>query len=191
MSKYHKLRIGCCVGGTALSGDKDAVSGGLDILVATPGRLLRLLMEHDGFQQQMSHLSMLILDEANKLLPLRLNDIFARIPERSQCQTLLFSSTWPSHFQSMCARVLRPGYQSIDTVGKEESTHSHVPQEYLISSPDNMWFVLWEVLQEQRKVKDSKVRNQTHNAHNITYQNKPNQMSLFELSNLACRFYRV
>jgi len=189
LSKYHKLRIGCCVGGTNINTDQRLVSGGLDILVATPGRLLDLLKNYDGFQQQMSHLSMLILDEADRLLDMGfsrdLDDIFARIPDRTHRQTLLFSATSPPNVKSMCARVLRPNYQLIDTVGKEESTHSHVPQEYLISSPDNMWFVLWEVLQEQRKVKDFKVSKQTCSLHtgteqNRTEQHKTNQMSLFE-----------
>ncbi len=93
-------------GGVSINPQMMALGGGADILVATPGRLLDLL-DHNALS--LSAVSILVLDEADRLLDLGFNDEFARIvallPARRQ--SLLFSATFPPEVQSLATALLR------------------------------------------------------------------------------------
>lgn len=66
-----------------------------DIIIATPGRLLHILVEMD---RKLSHVKMAIFDEADQLFEMgfaeQLNEILGRLPDSKQ--VLLFSATLPS-----------------------------------------------------------------------------------------------
>ena len=93
-------------GGVSINPQMMALGGGADILVATPGRLLDLL-DHNALS--LSAVSILVLDEADRLLDLGFKDEFARIvallPTRRQ--SLLFSATFPPEVQSLATALLR------------------------------------------------------------------------------------
>lgn len=83
-----------------------ALRGIVDLIVATPGRLLDLLDQAAFFLED---LQILVLDEADRLLSLGFSDELARIvaalpPTR---QTLLFSATFPPAVRSLAERSLR------------------------------------------------------------------------------------
>ena len=93
------------MGGTSIDDQVTALAAGVDIAVATPGRLLDL-MERKAIN--ISQVHTLVLDEADKLLDVGFNDeltvlLDALPPQR---QNLLFSATLPQKVLNMSARVL-------------------------------------------------------------------------------------
>lgn len=104
---YHtKLRTGLLVGGAAMFPQEKALRAGVDLIVATPGRLL----DHMRLNQpRFDHLHTLILDEADSMLDMGflpdLKRIVARLPGREQ--TLLFSATMPPVIANLARDILR------------------------------------------------------------------------------------
>jgi ATP-dependent RNA helicase RhlE len=94
------------VGGVSINPQMMALRGGADIIVATPGRLLDLV-DHNAVQ--LSGLSTLVLDEADRMLDLGFADELKRIltllPESRQ--NLLFSATFTTSIESMGLDLLR------------------------------------------------------------------------------------
>lgn len=93
-------------GGVSINPQMMALSGGADIIVATPGRLLDLV-EHNAVS--LGSVSTVVLDEADRLLALGFTDELARILERlpAQRQTLLFSATFPPEVETLARNLLR------------------------------------------------------------------------------------
>lgn len=54
------------------------------------------------------------------------------LPDPTQRQTLLFSATMPSDVHKIASLALKHEYDYVDCVGAEESTHEHVPQQYVV-----------------------------------------------------------
>jgi ATP-dependent RNA helicase RhlE len=93
------------IGGTSISDQISTLSSGVDIVVATPGRLLDL-MEREAIH--LNHVHTLVLDEADKLLDVGFSDELTVLLDAlpSQRQNLLFSATLPQKVLNMSARVL-------------------------------------------------------------------------------------
>ena len=93
-------------GGVSINPQMMALGGGADILVATPGRLLDLI-DHNALS--LSAVSVLVLDEADRLFALGFADelgrILALLPSRRQ--TLFFSATFPPAVWSLAESLLR------------------------------------------------------------------------------------
>ena len=94
------------IGGVPIDEQLSAISSGVDIVVATPGRLLDL-MEREAIN--LAHVHTLILDEADKLLDVGFNDeltvLLNALP--AERQNLLFSATLPQKVLKIGARVLK------------------------------------------------------------------------------------
>src|SRR5690606_1857680 len=92
LTKYMQLRVLGVYGGVTLSRHVAAVSEGVDIPVATPGRLLDLT--YHGILKLKS-VKKLVIDEVDEIFNLgfrtQLNNIFIQLPERRQ--NILFSAT--------------------------------------------------------------------------------------------------
>ncbi len=103
---YHTpLRVGLIVGGASMVPQEKALRGGVELLVATPGRLL----DHMRIQQsRFDHLTILVLDEADRMLDMGflpdLKRIIGRLPARKQ--TLLFSATMPPVIAKLAREIL-------------------------------------------------------------------------------------
>jgi superfamily II DNA/RNA helicase len=100
------LKIAVAFGGVSINPQMMALRGGADVMIATPGRLLDLI---DHRALRLSSVSMLVLDEADRLFDLgfaeELNRILSLLPERRQ--NLLFSATFPQAIQSLAEALLR------------------------------------------------------------------------------------
>ncbi|HEV7817239.1 MAG TPA: DEAD/DEAH box helicase [Janthinobacterium sp.] len=100
------LKVATLFGGVSINPQMMGLRGGADIAVATPGRLLDLF-DHNALT--LSALSMLVLDEADRLLDLGFSDEIGRIlsllPERRQ--NLFFSATFPPSVTALAGKVLR------------------------------------------------------------------------------------
>lgn len=94
-------------GGDGLTWDqqKKAIKEGIDIVIATPGRLISHMASGD---LKMEHLEHLILDEADRMLDMGFHDDIMRIisflPKKRQ--TLLFSATMPPKIRTMANKIL-------------------------------------------------------------------------------------
>jgi ATP-dependent RNA helicase RhlE len=104
--RHAGLKHTVIFGGVGQNPQTRALSHGVDIVVATPGRLLDLM--NQGFVN-LSHVEVLILDEADQMLDMGfihdLKRIVARVP--SQRQTLLFSATMPPEIRRLADQWLR------------------------------------------------------------------------------------
>ncbi|KAG8462232.1 hypothetical protein KFE25_012052 [Diacronema lutheri] len=100
------LRSVCCYGGTDAQRDVERIADGVEILVATPGRLLLLLHRHAWLLRRTT---LVVLDEADRMLDMgfepQIREAFAHLPAKRQ--TLLFTATWPRHVRALAAEFLR------------------------------------------------------------------------------------
>ena len=111
--RYLPFRSAVIFGGVSINPQKQKLIKGVDIVVATPGRLL------DHVQQRsinLSEVEILILDEADRMLDMGfirdIRKILAVIP--SKRQTLLFSATFSQEIKSLAAEFL---HQAIGNTG--------------------------------------------------------------------------
>src|SRR5437773_4518572 len=104
---YHTpLRVGLLVGGASMGPQEKALRAGVEVLIATPGRLLDHMRQN---QTHFDHLHTLVLDEADRMLDMGflpdLKRIIARLPAREQ--TLHFSATMPPVIAQLTKEILR------------------------------------------------------------------------------------
>ncbi|MDR4518005.1 MAG: DEAD/DEAH box helicase [Nitrosomonas sp.] len=105
LSKYTNLRSALVYGGVNIDTQTDAIRNGIEILVATPGRLL------DHLQQKyltLSKVEILILDEADRMLDMGFLPDIKRIlnvlPEKRQ--NLMFSATFSNDIKKLANQLL-------------------------------------------------------------------------------------
>jgi ATP-dependent RNA helicase RhlE len=103
--RFMRLSVGVIFGGTPNHKSVRAVARGLDVLVATPGRLLDLI---DQRALSLRELEILVLDEADQMLDLgfihALKRIVALVPAKRQ--TLFFSATMPRAIKELADKYL-------------------------------------------------------------------------------------
>jgi len=104
--RYLRPSLALAIGGVSLNGQIRALAGGVDVLVATPGRLLDLI------EQRAVHLDrveVFVLDEADRMLDMGfirdIRKIVAKLPSRRQ--TLFFSATMPREIADLADHMLR------------------------------------------------------------------------------------
>ena len=124
-TKYLPLRSLCVYGGVNIDTQIPALKAGVEILVATPGRLL------DHVQNKtlsLSQVSMLVLDEADRMLDMGfmpdLKRIIGLLP--AQRQNLMFSATFPQEIESL-ARSFLKNPQRIE-VARRNATGENITQ---------------------------------------------------------------
>lgn len=100
ITKYINVRILGIYGGTNINPQKQLVAQGLDILVATPGRLYDLAINRD---LHLKSIQKLVIDEVDIMLDLgfrfQLNNILELLPE--QRQNIMFSATMTSDVEKL------------------------------------------------------------------------------------------
>jgi ATP-dependent RNA helicase RhlE len=105
-SKFTNLRTTVVYGGTSIEPQKDVLKKGIDILVATPGRLLDL---HKQDCLNLDFIEILVLDEADLMLDMGFIDDVRKIERLcpSEKQILLFSATMPSKVIELANTILK------------------------------------------------------------------------------------
>ena len=98
-------QIRVVIGGVSINPQMLALRGGADLVVATPGRLLDLV-ERNALH--LSHVQVLVLDEADRLFSLGFADELARVLRLlpCRCQHLLFSATLPASVLRLAEELL-------------------------------------------------------------------------------------
>ncbi|WP_375196857.1 DEAD/DEAH box helicase [Sphingobium sp.] len=103
--KYHKLNMALLIGGVQMGDQLKALEKGVDVLIATPGRLMDLFQRGKIL---LNGCSMLVIDEADRMLDMGfipdIEEICTKLP--AQRQTLLFSATMPPVIKKLADRFL-------------------------------------------------------------------------------------
>jgi ATP-dependent RNA helicase RhlE len=103
--KYLSLRVLQVFGGVGINPQISGLRSGCDILVATPGRLLDLAQQRAA---DLSHVDVLVLDEADRMLDMGfihdIKRIIKLLPPRRQ--NLLFSATYSDDIRGLAERLL-------------------------------------------------------------------------------------
>jgi len=103
--KYHKLSMALLIGGVQMGDQVKALEKGVDVLSATPGRLMDLF---ERGKILLNGCSMLVIDEADRMLDMGfipdIEHICTKLP--AQRQTLLFSATMPPVIKKLADRFL-------------------------------------------------------------------------------------
>ncbi|HEY0625096.1 MAG TPA: DEAD/DEAH box helicase [Allosphingosinicella sp.] len=104
-SRFSPLKVATVFGGTSLHRNKQDLAGGVDVLVATPGRLIDLIEQ--GFLM-LRNVEILVLDEADQMLDLgfihALKAIVKLLPAKRQ--SLFFSATMPKTIKELADKFL-------------------------------------------------------------------------------------
>ena len=152
-------------GGVGQNAQERALRGGLDILVATPGRLLDLV------QQRIVHLSKIdifVLDEADRMLDMGFIHDVRRVishlsPSQSR-QTLFFSATMPPEAKTLADAILRD--PATVAVAPVSSTAERVEQRILFVDRGDKRPVLAALLERDPAITRALVFTQTKHAAN-------------------------
>jgi ATP-dependent RNA helicase RhlE len=120
--RHTGLKHTVIFGGVSQNPQVDTLKRGVDILTATPGRLLDLMQQ--GYVH-LNHIRLLVLDEADRMLDMGfVNDvkkIIAKVPAKRQ--TLFFSATMPKEIQQLADTILtRPERVSVTPVSSTADT---------------------------------------------------------------------
>jgi superfamily II DNA/RNA helicase len=104
--KNHKLSMALLIGGVQMGDQVKALEKGVDVLIATPGRLLDLFQRGKIL---LNGCDLLVIDEADRMLDMGfipdIEEICTKLP--ASRQTLLFSATMPPPIQKLAAKFLR------------------------------------------------------------------------------------
>tara|TARA_B100001093_G_scaffold516895_2_gene596869 strand:- start:2928 stop:4178 length:1251 start_codon:yes stop_codon:yes gene_type:complete len=121
-AKYTSIRNTVIFGGVKQGTQTNALQKGVDILVATPGRLLDLMDQ--GFIS-LADVKYFVLDEADRMLDMGfihdIKKLLARLPKERQ--SLFFSATMPKSIVTLSSEILnRPEKVSVNTVSSTAET---------------------------------------------------------------------
>ncbi len=124
-STYTNLRTTVVFGGTSIEPQKDVLKKGIDILIATPGRLLDL---HKQDFVNLDYVETLVLDEADLMLDMGFIDDVKKIERlcTKEKQILLFSATIPYKVEQLANSILNEPERV--EVSQNSSTSKNVNQ---------------------------------------------------------------
>ncbi|XP_036396343.1 ATP-dependent RNA helicase DDX18 [Megalops cyprinoides] len=151
---HHVHTYGLIMGGSNRSAEAQKLANGVNILVATPGRLLDHLQNTPGFMYK--NLQCLIIDEADRILEVgfeeELKQIIKLLPKRRQ--TMLFSATQTRKVEDLARISLKkePLYVGVDD-NKEVATVDGLEQGYVVCPSEKRFLLLFTFLKKNRKKK--------------------------------------
>ena len=136
LARFTQLNVASVVGGMDYQKQRDSLSKKIDILVATPGRLLDFHQKRDI---DLSETEVLVLDEADRMLSMGFIPDVKRIvrytPKKEERQTFLFSATFTDDILNLASQwTLDPAHVEIEvTVENQADIDQRV---YLVSDDD-------------------------------------------------------
>ncbi|XP_020584973.1 DEAD-box ATP-dependent RNA helicase 27 [Phalaenopsis equestris] len=147
--KHHSQTLGMVIGGAARRGEAEHLAKGVNIVVATPGRLLDHLQNTKGFIYK--NLKCLIIDEADRILEQNFEDdmrqILKRLPEDRQ--TALFTATQTKEVEDFAKLTFKeaPVYIGVDD-GRSKITVEGLQQGYCVVPSNKRFLVLYAFLKK-------------------------------------------
>ncbi|TMW54344.1 hypothetical protein DOY81_000617 [Sarcophaga bullata] len=151
---HHHHTYGLVMGGSNRQVESEKLGKGVNILVATPGRLLDHLQNSPDFLYK--NLQCLVIDEVDRILEIgfeeELKQIVNLLPKRRQ--TMLFSATQTEKIDALSKLALKkePIYVGVDD-NKDTATVSGLEQGYIVCPSEKRLLVLFTFLKKNRKKK--------------------------------------
>lgn len=144
--KYHKLSMALLIGGVQMGDQVKALEKGVDVLIATPGRLMDLFGRGKIL---LTGCNLLVIDEADRMLDMGfipdIEEICSRLPK--QRQTLLFSATMPPPIQKLASKFLADP-KTIE-VARPATANTNIEQRLVEVRPDQKREVLRDLLRHE------------------------------------------
>ncbi|KAK7058274.1 ATP-dependent RNA helicase [Paramarasmius palmivorus] len=155
LMEHHSQTFGIVMGGANRSAEAEKLSKGVNLLVATPGRLLDHLQNTKGFVYR--NLKALVIDEADRILEVgfeeEMKKIISILPNENR-QSMLFSATQTTKVSDLARISLRPGPVHIDVAKQRDtSTVSTLSQGYVVCPSDKRFLLLFTFLKKNLKKK--------------------------------------
>jgi superfamily II DNA/RNA helicase len=131
--KYQKLSMALLIGGVQMGDQIKALEKGVDVLIATPGRLMDLFQRGKIL---LNGCEMLVIDEADRMLDMGfipdIEEICSKLPKSRQ--TLLFSATMPPPIQKLAQKFLNEPKRV--EVARPASANINIDQKIVQVDPD-------------------------------------------------------
>ncbi|WDE99278.1 DEAD/DEAH box helicase [Lentisphaera profundi] len=141
-----EIKTASLIGGESIHQQIRKLRIGLDVVIATPGRLLELIEQGEV---RLYELEMLILDEADKMLDLGFADelkaLLSKLPKKRQ--NLLFSATLPARVQDLATNFLSDAEEV--RVSKDQITAENIEQRAIEVDANLRRQVLQKLYQEE------------------------------------------
>lgn len=152
MAHGHHQTFGIVMGGANRKAEADKLIKGVNLIVATPGRLLDHLQNTRGFV--FSNLKTLCIDEADRILEIGFEDemrqIVSILPNDNR-QSMLFSATQTTKVQDLARISLRPGPLYINVhADLAASTVARLEQGYVVCESDQRFLLLFTFLKRNK-----------------------------------------
>ncbi len=131
----RQLRHTVIFGGVGQHPQVQALKRGVEVLIATPGRLLDLM--NQGFVD-LRHVEVFVLDEADRMLDMGfIHDIKRILPKLpAERQTLFFSATMPGQIQELASTILRPNPVRVAVTPVSSTADTVTQSVYLVENND-------------------------------------------------------
>ncbi|KAK8443914.1 hypothetical protein SEVIR_9G049200v4 [Setaria viridis] len=161
LMKYHSQTLGYVIGGNNRRSEADQLAKGVNLLVATPGRLLDHLQNTKSFIYK--RLKCLVIDEADRILEQNFEEdmkqIFKRLPQNRQ--TVLFSATQTPEVEKFAKLSFekneeskeKPVYVGVDDDNSKQATVEGLQQGYCVISSEKRFLVLYAFLKKKQNKK--------------------------------------
>lgn len=144
--KYNKLSMALLIGGVSMGDQVKALEKGVDVLIATPGRLMDLF---DRGNIMLNDCNLLVIDEADRMLDMGfipdIEKICTKLP--SNRQTMLFSATMPPPIKKLSDQFLNsPKYIE---VARPATANVNIEQSLVDVAPRQKRSKLRELLEKE------------------------------------------
>jgi superfamily II DNA/RNA helicase len=144
--KYHPLSMALLMGGVQMGDQVKALEKGVDVLIATPGRLMDLFGRG---KIMLTDCKLLVIDEADRMLDMGfipdIEEICSKLPRDRQ--TLLFSATMPPPIQKLAAKFLNDPKRV--EVARPATANVNIEQRLVEVSADKKKDVLRDILRHE------------------------------------------
>ncbi|KAG7708689.1 hypothetical protein KL930_003207 [Ogataea haglerorum] len=155
--KALKLRGCCCYGGQLISQQIAEIKKGCDLIVGTPGRIIDLLCANNGRVLRLSHVTYLVLDEADRMFDMGFEPQVMKVLRvtRPDRQTVLFSATFPPRMEALARRCLTDPVEVL--VGAKNLVNDKITQQFEVLDEDQKFGRLLQVLARFQSTDSGKV----------------------------------
>ncbi|KAG1461762.1 hypothetical protein G6F56_005656 [Rhizopus delemar] len=154
LCQYVQLTHGLVIGGSNRRAEAEKLTKGVNILVATPGRLLDHLQNTEGFI--FNRLQALVIDEADRILEIGFEDDMKQILKLlpKERQSMLFSATQTNKVSDLANLSLKgdPVYINVDEENVS-STAEGLEQGFVTVEADKRFLLLFTFLRKNQKKK--------------------------------------